>query len=146
MSFPYLDQERKICLRFAGFFLAKFQFFSKWNHFLLMVICTCPQIYCKQVFALVFWLSQCVFISCTLTVLKHFHFKENNFHCKPLLLPVLNNITSISCRECFALILLPVLLLLIWSVIIPYNRFSSCVSALIQGWLSTQWSCLAATF
>lgn len=119
-------------LRICWFLLAIFQtFFSKWNNFLLLVLCTCPQIYCKQVFALVFWRSVC-FISCTLTVLKHFYFKEHNLHCKPSLLPVLNNIKCISCRDCFALIFLPVLMLLIWSVITPYNNcFSSCVSALI---------------
>lgn len=78
-------------------------------------------------------ISLCVFlISCTLTVTKNFYVRECNLHCKSLLLPVPRNIVSTSHREWFALIFLAVLMLLIWSLIIPYNNcFSSCVSALI---------------
>lgn len=131
MSFPYLDQEYKVCLGFPAFFLAKFHVFfqngitSSWLYY-------APALKFIVSRYLPWFSDSLCFISFTLTVPKHFYFKEYNLHCKPSLLPVLRNIVCISCRECFALIFLPVLMLLIWSVIIPYNNcFSSCVSALI---------------
>lgn len=148
LSFPfiYLFRVYRICLGIAGFCFAKFWVLFKIGPLLLDVVVHLPSHF-LQTGICPCYLILSLLIRCTLTVLKQFHFRERNLQCKSLLLPVLSSTVSTSHRECFALILLPVLMLLIWSLIIPYNKcFSSCVLALILGWLSTRWSCLAATF
>lgn len=144
--FIYYFRIYRIRLGIAGFCFANFQVLFKIGPLLLDVVVHLPSHF-LQTGICPCYLILSLLIRCTLTVLKQFHFRERNLQCKSLLLPVLSSTVSTSHRECFALILLPVLMLLIWSLIIPYNKcFSSCVLALILGWLSTRWSCLAATF